>query len=37
MWVTQMTDPDSYELLFESPTDVVEGTELSELAQTNLA
>jgi catechol 2,3-dioxygenase-like lactoylglutathione lyase family enzyme len=37
MWVTEMTDPDGYELLFESPTNVVEGTKLSELAQTNLA
>ena len=30
MWVTQVTDPDGYELYFESPTDVPEETELSE-------
>lgn len=27
MWVTSMTDPDGYRLEFESPTDVLEGTE----------
>ena len=37
MWVTQMTDPDGYELLFKSPTNVVEGTKLFALEQTNLA
>jgi lactoylglutathione lyase len=26
MWVTQMTDPDGYHVLFESPTDVPEET-----------
>jgi len=32
LWVTQMTDPDGYELLFESPTDAAEGTKLSDAA-----
>ena len=32
LWMTQMTDPDGYRLLFESPTDVPEGTRLSEVA-----
>ena len=30
MWVTEVTDPDGYHLLFESPTDVAEETEYSE-------
>jgi len=30
MWVTQVSDPDGYKLFFESPTDVPEGTELSD-------
>jgi hypothetical protein len=30
MWVTQVTDPDGYELYFESPTDAPEETEFSE-------
>lgn len=30
MWVTSVTDPDGYELYFESPTDVPEETVLSE-------
>lgn len=30
MWVTRVTDPDGYQLYFESPTDVPEETELSE-------
>lgn len=29
MWVTSLTDPDGYQLHFESPTDVPEGTEYS--------
>ena len=28
MWVTELTDPDGYALLFESDTDVTEGTRL---------
>ena len=32
MWVTGITDPDGYELLFESPTTVTEDTRLSEMA-----
>jgi len=31
LWVTEMKDPDGYELAFESPTDVAEGTKLSEV------
>ena len=31
MWVTELIDPDGYQLLFESPTDVAEGTRLSEV------
>ena len=31
MWVTEMTDPDGYRLLFESPTDVPEETKLSQI------
>ena len=31
MWVTQVTDPDGYELAFQSPTDVAEDTKLSEV------
>jgi len=31
LWVTQVTDPDGYKLFFESPTDVAEGTKLSEV------
>jgi lactoylglutathione lyase len=30
MWVTTLTDPDGYQIEFESPTDVPEETELSE-------
>jgi lactoylglutathione lyase len=30
MWVTQVSDPDGYDLYFESPTDVPEETEFSE-------
>lgn len=30
MWVTSLTDPDGYELHFESPTDVAEHTEYTE-------
>jgi lactoylglutathione lyase len=30
MWVTQVVDPDGYELYFESPTDAVEETIYSE-------
>jgi uncharacterized glyoxalase superfamily protein PhnB len=30
MWVTNMADPDGYQLSFESPTDVPEETKLSE-------
>jgi len=30
MWVTQIPDPDGYDLLFESPTDVPEETVLSD-------
>jgi lactoylglutathione lyase len=30
MWVTSTSDPDGYKIHFESPTDVPEGTELSE-------
>jgi len=29
MWVTELTDPDGYVLLFESDTDAAEGTRLS--------
>ena len=32
LWVTKVTDPDGYELYFESPTDVAEETRLSEIA-----
>jgi lactoylglutathione lyase len=32
MWVTRVTDPDGYELLFESPADVPEDTKLSDVA-----
>ena len=31
MWVTELTDPDGYRLLFESPTDVPEETKLSQI------
>jgi lactoylglutathione lyase len=31
LWVTGITDPDGYELFFESPTDVAEDTSLSEV------
>lgn len=31
MWVTELTDPDGYRLLFESPTGVPEETRLSQL------
>ena len=31
LWVTQVSDPDGYKLLFESPTDVAEDTKLSEV------
>ena len=31
LWVTEMKDPDGYRLLFESPTDLLEETKLSEL------
>ena len=31
MWVTEMQDPDGYQLLFESPTEVPEETKLSAL------
>jgi lactoylglutathione lyase len=31
MWVTGLTDPDGYRILFESPTDVPEETKLSEI------
>ncbi len=31
LWVTGVTDPDGYELMFESPADVAEGTRLSEV------
>lgn len=31
MWVTVLTDPDGYELDFESPTDVPEETKLSDV------
>ncbi len=30
MWVTSVTDPDGYNLFFESPTDVPEGTRYEE-------
>jgi len=30
MWVTQVSDPDGYNLFFESPTQVPEGTEFSD-------
>ena len=30
MWVTTLSDPDGYQLIFESDTDVPEGTEYSE-------
>ncbi len=30
MWVTSLTDPDGYKLVFESPTDAPEDTEFSE-------
>jgi hypothetical protein len=30
LWVTQVTDPDGYELFFESPTDAPEESEYSE-------
>jgi GNAT superfamily N-acetyltransferase/uncharacterized glyoxalase superfamily protein PhnB len=30
MWVTQVTDPDGYELFFESPTDALEESEYDE-------
>jgi lactoylglutathione lyase len=29
-WVTGLTDPDGYQVIFESPTDVTEETEYSE-------
>ena len=32
MWVMRVTDPDGYELDFESPTDVAEDTKLSDVA-----
>ena len=32
LWTTHFTDPDGYRLLFESPTDVPEGTRLSEVS-----
>ena len=31
LWVTGLTDPDGYELSFQSPTDVAEDTRLSEV------
>ncbi len=31
MWVTSMSDPDGYNLYFQSPTDVPEETKLSEV------
>ena len=31
MWDVALTDPDGYRLHFESPTDVPEGTKLSEV------
>jgi len=31
MWVTGLSDPDGYQLFFESPTDTPEETKLSEL------
>lgn len=31
LWVTRLIDPDGYELLFESPTDVPEDTKLSDI------
>ncbi len=34
LWVTSLEDPDGYRLDFESPTDVVEGTKLSEVEET---
>ena len=37
MWVTEMTDPDGYRLLFESPTDVAEETKLSQLPESRVA
>jgi len=30
MWVTSLTDPDGYDLHFESPTDAPEGTEYAD-------
>lgn len=30
MWVTYLIDPDGYQIAFESPTDVAEGTEFCE-------
>jgi hypothetical protein len=30
MWVTRVTDPDGYEMFFESPTDAPEEKELEE-------
>jgi hypothetical protein len=30
LWVTGLSDPDGYQLCFESPTDVAEETEYSE-------
>jgi hypothetical protein len=30
MWVTSLSDPDGYRILFESDTDVPEETEFSE-------
>lgn len=32
LWVTRIRDPDGYRLTFQSPTDVAEGTKLSEVA-----
>lgn len=33
MWVTSVVDPDGYKIDFESPTDVAEETELTELEE----
>ena len=35
LWVTELTDPDGYQVLFESPTDLPEETRLSELPATD--
>ena len=31
LWVTEITDPDEYNLIFESPTEVAEDTKMSDL------